>query len=311
MILITPRLVLRPWTDADAESLYECARDPEVGPRAGWPPHESAEESLYVIHNVLAGPEDYAICERINDRAIGAVSLKFGEDTNMTAREDECELGYWVGRPFWGRGYAPEAAAELMRHGFEDLGMTAIWCGCYEGNHQSMRVQEKLGFVYHHFCSEVSVPLLNETRKEYVNRMTRAEWTERAQSCNFQRKGGIELERLPYELSVCKIHSPTDIRQEDDFYFIGRTKEELSLVCKTESVPADAIAREDGWRAFRIQGELDFSLIGILSKLTGILAENQIGIFAISTYNTDYILVKKENFDRALNVLGQAGYRIA
>lgn len=77
------------------------------------------------------------------------------------------------------------------------------------------------------------------------------------------------------------------------YYFIGRSDEENSLVCLTEDVPDNTIIREDGWRAFYIEGVLDFSLVGILSKISTLLAENNIGIFAVSTFNTDYILVKK------------------
>ena len=88
------------------------------------------------------------------------------------------------------------------------------------------------------------------------------------------------------------------------------TDEEISLVCKTDDVPQNTIERDDGWRGFRIQGVLDFSLIGILSKLSAILAENNIGIFAVSTFNTDYILVKAENFEKALKVLSDAGYDV-
>lgn len=97
---------------------------------------------------------------------------------------------------------------------------------------------------------------------------------------------------------------------EDTFCFVGKTEEELSLVCSTRYVPSETIEREDGWRAFRIEGVLDFSLIGILSGLTSLLAEQGIGIFAVSTYNTDYILTKAEHYTRALTVLEDAGYRI-
>ena len=152
----TKRLVLRKWTEADAESLYEYAKDSEVGPIAGWPPHKSVEESLDVIRNVFNGPECYAICEKENGKAIGAIELKLKGHTDMTDREDECELGYWLGQPFWGKGYMPEAAKEILRHGFEELGMNTIWCGYYEGNQKSKRVQEKVGFVYHHTCEECS-----------------------------------------------------------------------------------------------------------------------------------------------------------
>ena len=102
----------------------------------------------------------------------------------------------------------------------------------------------------------------------------------------------------------------SDIDMTSEFYFIGRTDEEISLVCKTEDTPAETIERDDGWKGFRIQGMLDFSLIGILSRLSGILADHKIGIFAVSTYNTDYVLVKEENFERALKILASEGYMI-
>ena len=98
----------------------------------------------------------------------------------MTERDDECELGYWLGKPFWGRGYIPEAAMELLRHGFEDLEMTTIWCGYYDGNMKSKRVQEKIGFQYHHTCEEVPVTLLNEVRVGHTNYMTLEMWKNRS-----------------------------------------------------------------------------------------------------------------------------------
>ena len=120
----------------------------------------------------------------------------------------------------------------------------------------------------------------------------------------------MKLKKLPYRLTVCKVADLSAINISADFFFIGRTDEELSLVCRTEDVPEKTAERDDGWRGFRIEGVLDFSLIGILSKISSILAENKIGIFAVSTYNTDYILTKAENFDRAMEVLAAAGYKV-
>ena len=120
----------------------------------------------------------------------------------------------------------------------------------------------------------------------------------------------MELKKLDYNLTVCKVASELDIDLSKEFYFIGKTDEEISLVCITEDTPINTTERDDGWKGFRIEGVLDFSLIGILSKLSTILADNKIGIFAVSTFNTDYILVKEENFDRALKVLASAGYDI-
>ena len=172
----TERLILRKWTEADAASLYEYAKNPAIGPIAGWPPHKSIEESKEVIQTVFNGAECYAICEKENGIAIGAIELMLNGHTDMTERDDECELGYWIGQPFWGRGYVPEAAAELLRRAFEDLGMTTVWCGYYDGNQKSKRVQEKLGFVFHHTCDEVPVPLLNEVRVGHTNVLTKEQW---------------------------------------------------------------------------------------------------------------------------------------
>ena len=126
----------------------------------------------------------------------------------------------------------------------------------------------------------------------------------------FAEEKQMELKRIDYKLTVCKVAEVSSIDMNSDFYFIGKTDEELSLVCKTEDTPENTIERDDGWKGFRIQGVLDFSLIGILSKLSGILAEHKIGIFAVSTYNTDYILVKEDNFERALSVLASEGYTV-
>ena len=120
----------------------------------------------------------------------------------------------------------------------------------------------------------------------------------------------MELKQLPQELTVCKVERVEALDLTKDFYFLGKTEEEISLVCATGDVPDCTTEREVGFRGFRIQGSLDFSLVGILSRISGILAAEGIGIFAVSTYNTDYILVKKENFDRAWEVLGRFGYTL-
>ena len=120
----------------------------------------------------------------------------------------------------------------------------------------------------------------------------------------------MKLMKLPYNLTVCKVEDISAINLSTEFFFIGKTDEELSLVCRTEDTPANTAERDDGWRGFRIEGVLDFSLIGILSKISTILAENQIGIFAVSTYNTDYILVKAENYNRAMDALSAEGYEV-
>ena len=173
MILQTKRLILRPWSENDAEELYKYASDPEVGPPAGWPPHTSVENSREIIRTVLSAPETYAVCLKENGKPIGSVGL---HRNDLAERDDEYELGYWIGKPFWGQGLIPEASRELLRYAFEDLGMSRIWCGYYDGNEKSRRVQEKLGFVFHHTTEGLEVKLLNEIRTGHSNLMTKERW---------------------------------------------------------------------------------------------------------------------------------------
>ncbi len=120
----------------------------------------------------------------------------------------------------------------------------------------------------------------------------------------------MELKIIDEDFTVCQTTDFSEVDLNDQYCFIGKTDEENSVVCRTEKCPSNTINREDGWKAFKIQGVLDFSLIGILSKISTILAENKIGIYALSTYNTDYILTKKEYFELAINALDKAGYKI-
>ena len=120
----------------------------------------------------------------------------------------------------------------------------------------------------------------------------------------------MTLKVIDADFSVCKVENYTQVDLNEEFVFTGHTDEELSLVCPTTLVPDNTTERDDGWKAFRIEGVLDFSLIGILSKISTCLAENGIGIFAISTFNTDYILTKDSNFNKAIKVLELAGYTI-
>ena len=173
MILQTKRLILRPWSENDAEELYKYASDPEVGPPAGWSPHTSVENSREIIRTVLSAPETYAVCLKENGKPIGSIGL---HRNDLAEKDDEYELGYWIGKPFWGQGLIPEASRELLRYAFEDLGMNRIWCGYYDGNEKSRRVQEKLGFVFHHTTEGLEVKLLNEIRTGHSSLMTKERW---------------------------------------------------------------------------------------------------------------------------------------
>ena len=175
-VLMTQRLILRRWNQKDAEDLYRYACDPDVGPIAGWPPHKNPDESRAVIRDVLNGREAYAICLKEDGRAIGAIELKLNGHTDLTDRDDECEMGYWLGKPFWGRGIVPEAVTEMLRRAFEDIGMQKVWVGYYEGNSKSKRVQEKCRFRFQRKSEGVDVPLMQEKRTGYVSSLTKDQW---------------------------------------------------------------------------------------------------------------------------------------
>ena len=176
MILETDRLIMRPWEEADAEECYKYAKNPEVGPIAGWPVHTSVENSREIIRDVLSKPETFAIILKETNLPIGCIGLMTGDATDLTDEEDECELGYWLGVPYWGQGIMPEAVNEMLRHAFEDIGMSKVWCGYYDGNRKSKRVQEKCGFRYQWTTEDVDVPLMNETRIGHVSCLSKEEW---------------------------------------------------------------------------------------------------------------------------------------
>lgn len=182
--IVTERLILRPWEDADAPALYRLARDPEVGPAAGWFVHGSEEQSLEVIRDILRGPESYAITLRGTGGAqdavaarepagtlVGAISLMGAQASDLVGGAGEYEAGYWVGRPFWGRGYCPEALRALIARARDELGARTIWAGYYTGNGKSRRVMEKCGMSFVRCDRDVDVPLLGERRDLMVMRL--------------------------------------------------------------------------------------------------------------------------------------------
>ena len=173
MELETERLLLRPWCESDAEECFKYAKDPRVGPIAGWPAHTSVEKSRHFIKAFLMEPETYAIVLKETGLLIGSIGL---HRNDLAEKEDEMELGFWIGVPYWGRGLVPEAAREMLRHAFEDLHLARIWCGYYDGNEQSKRVQEKLGFKFQWTNEKAPVVQLGEMRKGHVNLLTKEEW---------------------------------------------------------------------------------------------------------------------------------------
>ena len=176
MTLETTRLILRPWEESDAESLYKYASDPKVGPVAGWAVHTSVEYSLEIIRGVFSKPEIYAIVLKEVRHPVGCIGLMIGKASSKDIPESQAEIGYWLGVPYWGRGLIPEAAWEIIRYGFENLQLEKIWCGNYEGNVQSQRVQEKCGFRDHHTNHNVPCEFDGSVRTEHISCISKEDW---------------------------------------------------------------------------------------------------------------------------------------
>jgi len=247
-IFETSRLAMRPWRDGDAEVLYGHARNPAVGPIAGWPVHTSVEESREIIAGILSvrgtwaitvkpapptsGSDHYGganagvgmtagaasnltsptggepgvyetsrsepgvgeangrwangsepngdgaiVSEPGADEPIGSIGLMVGTASNLTLPPTEGEIGYWIAEPFWGRGYTTEAARELVRRAFTELGLRTLWCGWFEGNDRSRRVGEKCGFR-HVRTEERYWPAIGRTMTQHISRLTKGEWND-------------------------------------------------------------------------------------------------------------------------------------
>ncbi len=172
----TERLLLRPWRDTDAEALYKYASDPDVGPIAGWTVHTSVENSLEIIRTVFSAPETYAIVLKETDEPVGCCGIMFANSLHTADMEQqEAEIGYWIGKPYWGQGLVPEAVKAILARCFNELELSAVWCGYYEGNLKSKRVCEKSGFRFHHTNPDIVSPL-GDKRTEHFYKMTKEDY---------------------------------------------------------------------------------------------------------------------------------------
>ncbi len=169
----TRRLILRPFCDSDGEDVFDYAKDPRVGPIAGWPAHRDEAESLEIIRTVFATGRVAAVVLKESGKVLGSVG--FVDVFRDTLPQPDNEIGYALHPDYWGRGLMPEAVRAVMEYGFEKMGLRTIWCGYYEGNEKSKRVVEKCGFLYR-FTSRGKVPLMGETRTEYHYALTKEEW---------------------------------------------------------------------------------------------------------------------------------------
>lgn len=179
MILETKRLILRPFSVDDSAELYDYAKDPRVGPVAGWPPHKDEAESKEIIASVFSEPNHFAVVDKESNRVIGSAGFTGQHATELPGPDDE--IGYALHPDFWGRGLIPEAVLELLCYGFDDLGLATIWCNHYDGNEKSKRVIEKIGFQPQ-FSREEDVALMNERRMTHFYAIERERWLKEGQA---------------------------------------------------------------------------------------------------------------------------------
>lgn len=172
----TERLILRPWRESEAAILFKYASDPDVGPVAGWMPHKSVEESREVIRTVFSAPEVYAVVLKDTGEPVGCCGIMFADGLHTADMKGrEAEIGYWIGKPYWGQGLIPEAVAALLARSFNELGLDAVWCAYYDGNTKSKRVCEKCGFRYHHTNRDITSPL-GDKRTEHFYLLTKEDY---------------------------------------------------------------------------------------------------------------------------------------
>lgn len=175
VILETKRLILRPWAPEDAEILYEYAKNPAIGPAAGWQPHQSVNHSRQILSDYLCVPETYALVLKNLNHPIGSIGLKNGKQSTIIRSADEAEIGYWLAQPFWGQGLMPEAVERIMQHAYLDLKLKKLWAGYYEGNDKSRRVMQKCGMSYE-YSKKKYVTALDEEKTEHVFSLTKEKW---------------------------------------------------------------------------------------------------------------------------------------
>ena len=142
----TERILLRPWHDDDAETLFKYASDPEVGPRAGWPPHKNIEESLIIIRTIFNSDHMWAIELRETQEPMGCIGYYAHGESNIEIGENDAEVGYWIARPYWNRGICTEALQLVIDHCFNDKHYSTLWADYFPENPASGKVMEKCGF---------------------------------------------------------------------------------------------------------------------------------------------------------------------
>lgn len=175
-MIITGRLILRNWTEEDAQQLYDVAKNPHIGKALGWSPHASVNYSRHIIKDYWNGAEDYAVVLKFTEQVIGGIRLKRDSTSWLITADNEAEAEFWLAEPYWGQGIMSEALAALSAHCFNDLKLAKIWAGYLDDNMRAWKLLKKCGFQYRFTRKNVPITTLNEHRTEHVFNLTREQW---------------------------------------------------------------------------------------------------------------------------------------
>ena len=172
----TERLYLRKWQLSDAQEVYNLSKEPEIGYNCGWRPHKDVAESRMVLEFILIDKNNWAIVKKETDRVVGSFSFIPLGDSLLVSDTQEIEIGFWMGKPYWNKGYTTEASKRMMQYAFDELGVKKIWTQHNVHNLAAKRVQEKCGFEYHHTIDRRYYLVLDEYRTSNVNHITKEMW---------------------------------------------------------------------------------------------------------------------------------------
>lgn len=164
------RIKLRPWKNEDVDALFFYLKEPEIALNAGWPVHQSVEDSTFLLKKVLQNWGFYAIVDKETDELIGSISILVGESSNFQIGADEGELCFWLGKAYWGKQLMAEAIELMLEYGFYDLNLNKIWCGCFADNSRCEHLQKKCSFKFAYEIPSVKT-LIGEEKREIVMNM--------------------------------------------------------------------------------------------------------------------------------------------
>ncbi len=199
-IITTDRLILRRWDESDADDLFKYASDPDVGPHAGWPPHKNTEESLKVIQDLFSNNCTWAIELKETKEVIGCIGYYLFGISNIDIRENDAEIGYWIGKPHWNKGLCTEALQAMIHYCKEKKNFDVLWADFFVNNPASGRVMVKCGFEDTGMMNYCSHLMHGENTPIHIMRLNLAKYIDTSEMCSHLRKKLMEPEGIYFQI---------------------------------------------------------------------------------------------------------------